>query len=297
MSHPIWSPTDEEREGAQVTAFGRAVGTGDDYWALWRWSVEEPGAFWAEIWDRYEVGERPPVALATEAMPGASWFPGASLNYAERLLRGRDPERIAIHHASELAAAGTWTWAELTERVAALRTALRAEGVGRGDRVAGYLPNLPDTLAACLATVSLGAIWTCCPPEFGPQAVIDRLAQVRPRVLLAADGYRYGGKDFDRHAHVDEIHAAVGGALVRFGHLGGEGWGAWLSERPVEPLTYEPVPFDHPLWILYSSGTTGLPKPIVHGHGGILLEQLKHHHLHVDAARTTWCCGSPPPAG
>ncbi len=136
MSVPIWTPTDEEREAAQLTAFGRSVGIVDDYWALWRWSVQEPGAFWSAIWERYEVGDRPPAALQAEQMPGASWFPGASLNYAERLLRGRDPGRVAIHHASELAPADRWTWGELTARVAALRTALRAEGVGRGDRVA-----------------------------------------------------------------------------------------------------------------------------------------------------------------
>lgn len=284
MSAPIWVPSDAERAGAAITAFGERVGIGDDYWALWQWSVREPAAFWSAIWDAFEAGERSGVALADERMPGAEWFPGAALNYAERLLRDRDPSRVAVHHASELAPASTWTWGELTARVAAIRDALIDEGVGRGDRVAGYLPNVPDTLAACLATVSLGAIWTCCPPEFGAQAVIDRFAQVQPRVLLAVDGYRYGGRDFDRSAHVEEIHAAVGGALVRFGHLGGGGWGAWLEGRVPSPLTFARVAFDHPLWILYSSGTTGLPKPIVHGHGGILLEQLKHHHLHVDAS-------------
>lgn len=284
VSAPIWIPTAEECERSALHAFARSAGRPDpSYGPLWRWSVERPGEFWAAIWEHYGVGDAPGDALVDATMPGAQWFPGARLNYAEHLLRGRDPAAVAIHHASETGAHGTWTWAELAQRTAELRTMLRRHGVGPGDRVAAYLPNIPDAVAALLATASLGAIWTCCPPEFGPQAVIDRLAQVQPRVLLAADGYRYGGRAFDRASHVAEIHAAVGGALVRFGHLDGAGWGEALPAESVEPLAFERVPFDHPLWILYSSGTTGLPKAIVHGHGGILLEQLKHHHLHVDA--------------
>ncbi|MBJ7473437.1 MAG: acetoacetate--CoA ligase, partial [Solirubrobacteraceae bacterium] len=177
---------------------------------------------------------------------------------------------------------GEWTWSELERATAQLRAVLAERGVGEGDRVAAYLPNIPETIAAFLACASLGAIWSSAAPEFGAQAVIDRFSQLEPTVLLAVDGYRYGGKTFDRTAEVDAIHAAVGGELLRFGYLDGTGWSDELPQDP-PPLTFADTAFDAPLWILFSSGTTGLPKPIVQGHGGILLEQLKHGHLHLDA--------------
>ena len=214
-------------------------------------------------------------------MPGAEWFPGAEVNYAEHLFRGKPGDRAAIRHASELRPLDTWTWDDLRERTAGIRAGLAARGVGRGDRVAGYLPNVPDTIAAFLATASLGAIWSSAAPEFGARSVIDRFAQIEPKVLLAIDGYRYGGKDFDRGTIVDGIAQEVGGELVRLGHLDGSGWEeGFLQDGPLE---FERVPFSHPLWVLYSSGTTGLPKAIVHSQGGILLEHLKMLALHVDA--------------
>ena len=188
---------------------------------------------------------------------------------------------MAIVHASELREQAEVTWGELREQVARIAGGLRALGVERGDRVAAYMPNIPEAIAAFLATASIGAVWSSCSPDFGARSVIDRFAQIEPKVLLAVDGYRYNGRDFDRREVVDGIAAEVGGRLVRLGYLDGSGWEDGF-EQPGD-LAFERVPFDHPLWVLYSSGTTGLPKAIVQGQGGILLEHLKKLHLHVDA--------------
>ena len=213
-------------------------------------------------------------------MPGASWFPGAQLNYAEHAFRGKDDGALAIVHASELREQAELTWGELREQVRGIAAGLRALGVERGDRVAAYMPNIPEAIAAFLATASLGAVWSSCSPDFGARSVIDRFAQIEPKVLLAVDGYRYNGRDFDRADVVAGIHEEVGGTLVRLGYLDGSGWQeGFLGD---DELSFERVPFDHPLWVLYSSGTTGLPKAIVQGQGGILLEHLKKLHLHVD---------------
>src|SRR4051812_19907276 len=212
-------------------------------------------------------------------MPGARWFPGAQVNYAEHLFRGKDPGAVAIVHASELRELGEVTWGELRAQTASMAARLRALGVERGDRVAAYMPNIPETVAAFLATASIGAVWSSCSPDFGPRSVIDRFAQIQPKVLLAVDGYRYNGRDFDRRETVARIAAETGGEVLTLGYLDGTGW----PEGPESELSFERVPFDHPLWVLYSSGTTGLPKAIVQGQGGILLEHLKKLHLHVDA--------------
>ena len=214
-------------------------------------------------------------------MPGAVWFPGAQINYAEHMFRGKPDDRVAIVHASELRDVAEWTWGELREQAGRIRAGLVARGVGPGDRVAAYMPNLPETVAAFLATASLGAVWSSAAPEFGVRSVCDRFAQIEPKILLAIDGYRYGGKDFDRADAVREIAAETGAEVVRLGYLDGSGWEEGFLGEP--ELAFERVAFDHPLWILYSSGTTGLPKAIVHGQGGILLEHLKKMHLHVDA--------------
>ena len=191
---------------------------------------------------------------------------------------------VAIRHASELRPLAELTWGELREQTARIQAGLRALGVGRGDRVAAYMPNIPETIAAFLAVAGLGAIWSSCSPDFGARSVVDRFAQIEPKVLLAVDGYRYGGRDHDRGAVVDEIHAQVGGTLVRLGYLDGARLAGRLPRRAGRASSSSsPVPFDHPLWVLYSSGTTGLPKAIVHGHGGILLEHLKKLNLHLDA--------------
>ncbi len=254
------------------------------YDELWQWSVGDVETFWSSIAEYFEVRfHAPPSAVLADArMPGARWFAGATLSYPEHVFAGRDDDAVAIRHASELRPLASLTWGELRALTARIQAGLRARGVGPGDRVAAYMPNIPETVAAFLATAGLGAVWSSCSPDFGARAVVDRFSQIEPAVLLAVDGYRYGGRDFDRGAVVDEIHAQVGGTLVRLGHLDGSGWPDGFLAGDGAQLELTPVAFDHPLYVLYSSGTTGLPKAIVHGHGGILLEQLKHLNLHLD---------------
>jgi acetoacetyl-CoA synthetase len=309
----LWEPAPEAIERSQMTAFRRWLeaerGVGDvDYEALWRWSIENLEDFWQAIWDYFEVeadGE-PTEVLAERKMPGAGWFDGAALNYAEHVFRGKDDGEVAVLHASELRELDEVSWGELRTQVAEVAGGLRALGVARGDRVVAYLPNSLEALVAFLATASLGATWSSCSPDFGPGSVVDRFAQIQPKVLFAVDGYRYGGKDFDRLGTVAEISgeipslerivvvpylsaspeltpleadgSATGGPMTwgQLTDLGREGGAAG-------ELRFERVPFDHPLWVLYSSGTTGLPKAIVQGHGGILLEHLKKLNLHIDA--------------
>ncbi len=267
-----------------------------DYDELWRWSVDELEAFWASVWDFCEVRASAPYerVLADRRMPGTRWFPGARLNYAENLLLGHDPEDVAVWHASETRPLAQLRWGELTESVARVAAGLRALGVGRGDRVVAYMPNIPETLVAFLATSSLGAIWSSAAPEFGARSVIDRFAQIEPKVLLAVDGYRYSGRNFDRTEALQgilaELPTVTSTVLLPYADAdadptalrGGIGWSELQASGEGAELQFEQLPFDHPLWVLYSSGTTGLPKPIVQGHGGILLEQLKKGHLHLD---------------
>jgi acetoacetyl-CoA synthetase len=277
----LWTPSAERVERSNMTKFARAQGHAD-YEALWRWSVDDLEGFWAAIWKDFGVEGSYEGVLGSRAMPGAQWFPGARVSYAEHLFRGKPDERVAIRAASELRPVEEWTWGRLRSETARIRAGLRARGVGEGDRVCAYLPNIPETIAAFLATASLGAIWSSAAPEFGARSVIDRFAQIEPKVLLAIDGYRYGGKDFDRTDIVDGIAREIGAPVVRLGYLDGSGWQeGFLGDDA--PLEFVKVPFDHPLWVLYSSGTTGLPKPIVHGQGGILLEHLKKMWLHLDA--------------
>jgi len=276
----LWEPPAEMVERAVMTRYMRERGF-DGYHDLWRWSVEDVEGFWASIWDFFGVEGGYERVLAGREMPGAQWFPGARVSYPEHLFRGKAADAVAIVHASELREQAEVTWGELRDQVARIADGLRALGVERGDRVAAYMPNVPEAVAAFLATASIGAVWSSCSPDFGARSVIDRFAQIEPKVLLAVDGYRYNGRDFDRRETVAGIAAEVGGRVVRLGYLDGSGWEDGF-ERPGE-LTFERVPFDHPLWVLYSSGTTGLPKAIVQGQGGILLEHLKKLHLHVDA--------------
>ncbi|HEV3033961.1 MAG TPA: acetoacetate--CoA ligase [Solirubrobacteraceae bacterium] len=309
---PMWEPPSEQRERVEMGRFmewvaerhGRAFSGYDE---LWQWSVDELEDFWASVWEFCGVRASKPYerVLASREMPGARWFEGAELNYAENLLLGpaaadRSGEGVAVLHTSELREElCEITWGELQAMVAATAGGLRALGVERGDRVVAYMPNIPETLVALLATASIGAIWSSAAPEFGARSVIDRFAQIEPKVLLAVDGYRHGGKDFDRTANVARIleelptvehvvtlpyladksvyEPASGGGGVRSAIT----WDELLSGGEGSALHFEQVPFDHPLWVLYSSGTTGLPKAIVQGHGGILVEQLKKR-LHLD---------------
>ena len=287
----MWTPSQERIERATITRYQRWLGETrglqfGDYHELWRWSVDELDEFWGSIVEFFDVRfhDQPPAVLGSRSMPGAEWFPGATLSYPEHIFRGKDPGAVAIRHASELRPLSEWTWERLRSETAAIADGLRALGVGPGDRVAAYMPNIPETVAALLACASIGAIWSSAAPEFGPRSVIDRFAQIEPKVLLAIDGYRYGGRDFDKRAAVREIAAGIPGLerVVNLGYLDGSGWeDGFLG--PGESLEFTPVAFDHPLWLLYSSGTTGLPKPIVHGQGGILIEQVKKAYLHLDA--------------
>jgi acetoacetyl-CoA synthetase len=297
----LWRPSAERIERATLTGYARGLvqtrGLAlPDYASLWEWSTTDLEGFWGSIWEFFDVSATVPYerVLGSRAMPGAEWFPGARLNYAEHALRSGADEAVAILHASELRPLAEMTRGELRAEVARLAAGLRGLGVGPGDRVAAYLPNVPEAAAAFLACASIGAVWSSCSPDFGARSVIDRFAQIEPKVLLAVDGYRYGGKDFDRLGVVQELLGSLPTVerTVLLGYLDSEPSTAGLGEvmRWEElrasgegaSLAFEHVPFDHPLWVLYSSGTTGLPKAIVHGHGGILLETLKKMHLHVD---------------
>jgi acetoacetyl-CoA synthetase len=309
--HPLWEPPQEQLQRVEMKRFmdwagerrGRPFA---DYGELWQWSVDELEDFWASIWEFCGVRASQPYerVLGSHEMPGTRWFEGAELNYAENVLArgvGRESQ-VAVLHCSELRDLGEITWGELSAQVASVAGGLRALGVTRGDRVVAYMPNIPETLVAFLASASIGAIWSSAAPEFGARSVIDRFAQIEPKVLLTVDGYRHGGKDFDRTENVQRMLAEIPTVehLVVLPYLAQDGfdetafgggcvrsvltWDRLIDLDPPTPgtdLSFEQVPFDHPLWVLYSSGTTGLPKAIVQGHGGILVEQLKKR-LHLD---------------
>ncbi|GAA0384187.1 acetoacetate--CoA ligase [Micromonospora gifhornensis] len=300
MTDVLWTPPADVLQRSRIGAYLRWLAEHRglefaDYDALWQWSVTDLDAFWRSIWDHFEViAHTPPTAtLSGRDMPGTRWFPDATLNYAQNVLRmpGRaddDPVVLAYGQTRE---PEVLTAAQLRDQVRRVAAGLRRLGVTTGDRVAAYAPNIPETYVLMLATASLGAIFSSCAPEFGTRSVTDRWQQIEPKVLVAVDGYRYGDKPVDRSAEVAAIRAALPSLrhTVGISYLdpaapapdGALSW-AELATATDEPLTFTPVPFDHPLYVLYSSGTTGLPKPIVHGHGGILLEHLKMLALHHD---------------
>jgi acetoacetyl-CoA synthetase len=289
LSDALWIPPPDAWTSTNVGRFLGTVGTFDSYETAWRWSVDELEGFWAAVWRHYDViaDGSPETVLADRTMPGAAWFPDVRLNYAEHALRVIADGDLAVVGRSQTRGPLDLTGAELRDQVARARVGLRKLGVGPGDRVAAYLPNIPETLVAFLATASLGAIWSSCAPEFGIRSVIDRFGQIEPTVLLAVDGYRYGSKVIERHDEVEAIRAALPSVrtVVGLSYLGRRtvgdlGWDDLLRNH--EPLAFERLPFDHPLYVLYTSGTTGLPKPIVHGHGGITLEHLKQLGLMKD---------------
>ena len=299
----LWEPDSKTKRNARISRYMAWLSDNngllfDDYDAVWNWSVTDPAAFWSTIWDYFDVlGDRAGAPVLTgNTMPDVRWFEGATLNYARNALRTAwtDPGRTAIIFSSERTVANHLTYAQLAAEVARVAGGLRALGVRRGDRVAALLPNVPEAIIGLLAAASIGAIWSSCSPDFGARSVIDRFAQIEPAVLIACDGYVYGGKEFSRAEMVDDVVAALPGlsAVVGVDLIGlrpSEGalsdaiaWddlGAGSEQHEAE---FEEVPFGHPLWVVYSSGTTGLPKPIMHGHGGIVLEHLKAQALHQD---------------
>ncbi|GLF96480.1 acetoacetate--CoA ligase [Streptomyces yaizuensis] len=295
---PLWQPDADRTAAAQITRFQtwaaehHGAPAEGGYPALHRWSVTELDTFWGAVAEWFDIRFSTPyeTVLADPAMPGARWFPGATLNYAEHALRAAAarPGAPALLHVDETHEPTPVTWAELRGQVGALAARLRALGVRPGDRVSGYLPNIPQAVTALLATAAVGAVWTSCAPDFGARSVLDRFQQVEPVVLFTVDGYRYGGKVHDRTDTVAELRSELPTlrAVVHIPLLGTpapDGALDWdtVTADPTEPR-FEQVPFDHPLWVLYSSGTTGLPKAIVQSQGGILLEHLKQLALHCD---------------
>ncbi|MEM8578422.1 MAG: acetoacetate--CoA ligase [Pseudomonadota bacterium] len=310
MTRPdiLWTPSPERAAASTMAQFERWLGAHrglhfDDYEAMWRWSTEDLEGFWSAIWGFFDLpAEVPPTTFLNEdRMPGAVWGQGARLNYADAILRhaATRPDQTAIAVTSETFGKSRLSWAELDARVQAVAAGLQRRGVGQGDRVVAILPNTEVALIAFLATASLGAIWSLCAPDMGHVAILDRFRQIEPKALIAQDGYVHAGKTIDRRAVLEEIEAGLPSLTLRVlvpvvGDVP-KGWKPWeklwLEEGRTQP---QPVPFEHPLWIVYSSGTTGTPKPIVHGHGGIVLESAKQS-LHKDLGpddRFAWLTSS-----
>lgn len=297
---PLWTPTPERIARSRLHDYmqwlQREKGLRfDEYDALWQWSVDHLSAFWESIWQYFDIQHSAPYTrvLDAEKMPSAKWFEGARLNIAEQLFRfhtsEQEQDRPAIIGKSEVRPTVQLSWRELRQQVGAVANALREMGVQPGDRVVSYLPNLPETVVAFYACASIGAIWSSCSPDMGTPSVVDRFGQIAPKVLFAIDGYRYGGKDFDRR----EVVAGLVKSLPSLEHVvmlpylhadaslpGAHRWDELLQRDSA--LSFEQLPFDHPLWVVYSSGTTGMPKPIVHGQGGILIGLLEGHALQTD---------------
>jgi acetoacetyl-CoA synthetase len=300
----LWTPGAQRVQEANVTAFmawlrQRGIDCAD-YRALWRWSVGDVAAFWGALWDYFELQSPTPARCVLDhpTMPGARWFPGAQVNFAEQLLRRSQGAAVALYHLSETQPLQRMSGAELGRQVRCAARGLRALGVQPGDRIVSCLPNTPQAVVAMLATTAIGAIWSSTSPDFGVRSVLDRFTQIRPKVLFASAGYHYGGKAFDRRAEIGAIAAALpelqvlvdveapetGAArLAATGAVQRVAWRQLVADGDDVPdFRFEPTAFEHPLWIVYSSGTTGLPKAIVHGHGGVTLEMLKLTHFHCD---------------
>ena len=302
-SQPLWRPSDEREESTQLTAFMHSVqdatgfDAGGDYFALHQWSLDEPAAFWRAVWDFAEIQGDPGGVVCDDpsALPGCQWFPDATLNFAENLLRFAD-DREALVEIDESDARCALTYGQLREQVARLAGWMRQQGIQPGDRIAGFMPNCIETVVAMLATASLGAVWSSCSPDFGKQGALDRFGQIAPRLLFTADGYVYNGKACDSLSRAGDIaraipeieHVVVVPKLSAQAALGGiETAVPWQSclNGDVKALHFEPRSFNDPLFILYSSGTTGVPKCIVHGIGGTLIQHAKEHVLHTDISR------------
>lgn len=300
----LWEPSESLQKGYNLKEFmnwvreqrGQHFETYDE---IWKWSVTDIEGFWSALWHFYNVQSHTPYTdvLVEEKMPGAKWFTGATLNYTEHVFRNARSDQPAIIYESELKTRGEVSWSSLEKQTAAIAHYLKSIGVQKGDRVVAYASNIPETVAAFLACASIGAIWSSCSPEFGMMSVIDRFKQIEPKVLFAVDGYRYGGKDFSRLTEVQKIQeelptlekTVIIPYLKQSPDLSmledAVNWEEIHTMNVQSTLSFEPVPFDHPLWILYSSGTTGKPKAIVQSQGGILLEHLKLAGLQIDLKR------------
>jgi len=297
----LWEPSEDLKQNSRISHYMRWLEeekghSFDDYAELWEWSVTDLEGFWASVWEYCGVEASRPYerVLARREMPGAEWFPGAELNYAEHLLKNSRGDEPAIVHQSEIRPLGQLSWREVEERTAALAAGLKEIGVDRGDRVVAYLPNIPEAIIALLAVSSIGAVWSSSSPDFGAGSVVDRFKQIEPKVLLTVDGYRYGGKDYDRTQVVAKLQEEIPSLqkTVVLPYLDDEPdtsslqdvilWDELLGAHEGADIHFEQIPFDHPLWVLYSSGTTGLPKAIVHSQGGILMEHMKKAVLHID---------------
>ncbi len=300
IEDPLWIPTAEIIARANLTHYMRWLETNrglrfKTYPELWQWSVDHIDDFWESLFPYFNLVYSHPWSqvLPERMMPGARWFPGVELNYAENIFAKSTPERPMIFYKAEDQPLIEISWAEAAGQVSRLAQTLRKIGVERGDRVVAFLPNIPQAVFSLLASASLGAIWSSCSPDFGSRSVLDRFAQIEPKVLIAVDGYQYNGRIFNRMEVVTELQAALPTLeqVILLPQIGRDAslppnmitWADALApSSPTGQLSFEQLPFDHPLWVLYSSGTTGLPKPIVQGHGGILLEQIKATVLHND---------------
>jgi acetoacetyl-CoA synthetase len=295
----LWEPSEKMKMQANITKYMQWLESEkrlhfDDPEKLWSWSVSSLEDFWASIWEYFQIKFSKPYrgVLTERKMPGAQWFPGAELNYAEHVFRNATPNRPALLFQSESMPLTEISWEELYQKVSMVAQALRAMGVQRGDRVVSYMPNIPESAIAFLASASIGAVWSSCSPDFGTRSVIDRFQQIEPKVLFAVDGYRYNGKAIDRRATITELQQSLPSLqntiLISylFPELSTEEYNDAMLWQDMQPaaseLSFEQVPFDHPLWVLYSSGTTGLPKAIVQSQGGILLEHVKNLYLGLD---------------
>ena len=300
----LWAPSSERIANTNLVAYQQWLKETrglefPDYESLWQWSVEHLEDFWGSIWEYFEIESSAPfdAVLRERKMPGAEWFPGARLNYAQHMLRREVQGETALYYLTETSPLSELSWNELADKVRIIATQLRKFGVKPGDRIISYMPNIPETVMAMLATTSIGAIWSSCSPDFGTRSVLDRFAQIAPKVMFCVDGYYYGGKEFNRKNELTQIVEQLDSLekVIFLPYLNKKenglpsekviNWETLLDHPPVtrEAFQFEQVPFDHPLWILFSSGTTGLPKAIVHSHGGIIIEQLKLQHLQKDS--------------